>query len=154
MVKLLSFSEPRSRTTKILPLQKGILRLDSQHSESHASRAIGKSHLYIARVSADNSTVTFTHADVQRTGWLFTRGNASVRMTVEEEPARTVLLVRGPGTAAAAYDFPDLTALMEFAALQESQLQEEGFQLQAIAERRSDVRRVDPRPDFLDRRRR
>jgi hypothetical protein len=99
--------------------------------------------------------VTPAHADAQPTGWLFTRGNASVRMTVEEEPARVVLIVRGPGTASAAYDFPDLTALMEFAALQEQQLQQEGFQLQARAERRStDDRRQAPRPNGPERRRR
>lgn len=99
--------------------------------------------------------MTSAHADVQPTGWLFTRGNASVRMTVEEGAAGLVLVVRGPGTAAASYDFPHRSALMEFASLQEQQLRQEGFQLQAIAERRSGSDRSgQPRPDFPERRRR
>jgi hypothetical protein len=92
---------------------------------------------------------------VQPTGWLFTRGNESVRMTVEDQPSGASLVVRGPGTASAAYQFPTLDALMEFARLQEQQLQREGFQLQAIAERRvGDERRSEPRPDRPDRRQR
>ncbi len=95
------------------------------------------------------------HADVQPTGWLFTRGNASVRMTVEDGAAGLVLVVRGPGTASSSYEFPDRVALMEFASLQDQQLRQEGFQLQAIAERRSGGDRPgEPRPDFSERRRR
>ena len=90
---------------------------------------------------------------MQPTGWLFTRGNASVRMTVEDRPPGAVLVVRGPGTATATYDFPALEALMEFAALQQQQLQQEGFQLQAVAERRVEGdRRGDARPGSSDRR--
>ena len=103
---------------------------------------------------ADESNVTSFQADPQPTGWLFTRGDASVRMTVDEQALGVVLIVRGPGTASAAYDFPDLHALMEFAALQEQQLQQEGFQLQAIAERRAGDRRREPREGLADRRRR
>ena len=99
--------------------------------------------------------VTSSHAHVQPTGWLFTRGDASVRMSVDERAVGAALIVRGPGTASATYEFPDMNALMEFAALQEEQLQQEGFQLQAIAERRSgsDGRR-EPRGGFPERRRR
>ena len=76
-------------------------------------------------------------------------------MTVEDAPAGMVLVVRGPGTVSATYDFPDLSALMEFASLQEQQLRRDGFQLQAIAERRSGSdRRQESREDFPDRRRR
>jgi hypothetical protein len=76
-------------------------------------------------------------------------------MTVEDQPSGVALLVRGPGTASATYQFPTHDALMEFAKLQEQQLQREGFQLQAIAERRvRDDRRSEPRPDMPERRRR
>ena len=91
---------------------------------------------------------------MQPTGWLFTRGNESVRMIVEDQPPGAALVVRGPGTASATYQFPTLDALMEFARLQEQQLQRDGFQLQAIAERRVGDRRSEPRPDVPDRRRR
>jgi hypothetical protein len=74
-------------------------------------------------------------------------------MTVEDRPPGAVLVVRGPGTATATYDFPTLEALMEFAALQEQQLHQEGFQLQAIAERRVEGdRRGEPRQGTSDRR--
>ena len=91
---------------------------------------------------------------MQPTGWLFTRGNESVRMIVEDQPPGAALVVRGPGTASATYQFPTMDALMEFAKLREQELQGEGFHLQAIAERRVGDRRSEPRPDTPDRRRR
>ena len=76
-------------------------------------------------------------------------------MTVDEQEAQAVLIVRGPGTALATYEFPDVNALMEFAGQQEHRLQGEGFQLQAIAERRAGQdRRHETRPGGVDRRRR
>ena len=98
--------------------------------------------------------MTSSHAHVRPTGWLFTRGDASVRMTVDERAAGVALIVRGPGTASTTYDFPDMDALMEFAARQEEQLQQDGFHLQAIAERRSEGGAREPRPGLPDRRRR
>jgi len=76
-------------------------------------------------------------------------------MTVDDQSAATaVLIVRGPGTAMATHDFPDLKALMEFAEQQERRLQDEGFHLQAIAERRaSPDRRQAARPGAIERRR-
>ena len=91
---------------------------------------------------------------MQPTGWLFTRDNESVRMTVEDQPSGAALVVRGPGTASATYQFPSMDALMEFARLQEQELQRKGFHLQAIAERRVGDRRTAPRPDGAERRRR
>ena len=115
-------------------------------------------------VSADKSQVTSFQPTAQPTGWLFTRGDASVRMTVDDQspgapspgtaaPDPLMLIVRGPGTAVATYDFPDMKALMEFAALEEQKLHSAGFQLQAIAERRSGDRSDDTRSDRRDRRR-
>jgi hypothetical protein len=113
---------------------------------------------------ADTSHVTSFQPAAQPTSWLFTRGDSSVRMTVDDQspgalPPGTdrddplVLIVRGPGTAVATYDFPDMKALMDFAALEERKLQTAGFQLQAIAERRSADRSDDTRSDRRDRRR-
>ena len=93
--------------------------------------------------------------EVQRTAWLYTRGDASVSMTVDDHSAtNTVLLVCGPGTAMATYDFPDLHALMSFVEKQERRLEDEGFHLHATAERRAGGdRRQAPRGDEVDRRR-
>jgi hypothetical protein len=74
-------------------------------------------------------------------------------MTVDDQDGRVTLAVRGPGVTTATYHFPDLQALMEFAQRQEQQLQDDGFQLQAIAERRTGrERRGAMRPDATDRR--
>lgn len=76
-------------------------------------------------------------------------------MTVAERPWGLVLTVLGPGTASAAYDFPDKRALVDFVSLQEQHLRTEGFQLQATVERRSSDRRGgEQREGFVDRRRR
>jgi hypothetical protein len=94
---------------------------------------------------------------VHRTAWLYTRGDASVSMTVDDESGAdaVVLVVSGPGAAIATYNFPDQTALMQFAEEQEQRLRGEGFNLQAIAERRAGGdRRQAPRPDGVERRRR
>ena len=58
-------------------------------------------------------------------------------MTVHEDQATVVLVVRGPGEATASHEFQSLPALLVFAEDQERQLQEAGFHLQAVAERRS-----------------
>ena len=98
--------------------------------------------------------MTSPAAVVQRTAWLFTRGDVSVSMTVDTHADGAVLIVRGPGTAHASYDFIDLAQLAEFADAEEQRLHNEGFHLQAVAERRSGRDRRDAsRPDQPDRRR-
>lgn len=90
---------------------------------------------------------------VERTAWLYTRGEESVAATVDHA-AGPVLIVRGPGKATATHDFIDLNALMEFAEAEEQRLRDEGFQLQAVAERRTGQdRRQVSRPNSVDRRR-
>jgi hypothetical protein len=74
---------------------------------------------------------------VQRTGWLYTRGQESVSMRVDELGARPALEVCGPGAATATYDFDDVAELMEFASAEEQRLRTLGFQLHASAERRA-----------------
>lgn len=91
---------------------------------------------------------------MQRTAWLFTRGVESIHMSVDEQAAGgAALVIRGPGPAVATYDFADAGELTVFAQAQEQRLQGEGFQLQAIAERRGGhERRQTPRLGVLDRR--
>lgn len=74
-------------------------------------------------------------------------------MSVDEQAAHAVLVIRGPGSNTASYDFADLGELMAFAQAQEQRLQQEGFNLQAIAERRAGRdRRQTPRLGVMERR--
>jgi hypothetical protein len=86
-----------------------------------------------------------------RTAWLFTRGDASVTMTITSDPSGIALIVLGPGDSSATYHFTQLAAVTAFAQAQEQKLLAEGFHLQAVAERRSG--RGEPRPGTPDRRR-
>ncbi|MGH9254459.1 MAG: hypothetical protein ACRD3C_07800 [Vicinamibacterales bacterium] len=83
-------------------------------------------------------------AVLRRTAWLFIRGESSVTMTVREDESGIALVLLGPETASATYRFTNMPALMAFAAAQEQRLADEGFKLQAVAERRgsSDRRRA------------
>jgi hypothetical protein len=58
-------------------------------------------------------------------------------MTVSEDPTGTALVVLGPGAASATYRFTDMASLTAFADGQEQKLLDEGFHLQAVAERRT-----------------
>ena len=90
---------------------------------------------------------------VQQTAWLYTRGDASVHMSLDDQVSPPVLVIRGPGVAVATYDFPDLAELRAFAREQEKRLQDEGFHLAASAERRAGrERRQTPRLGVIDRR--
>lgn len=91
-------------------------------------------------------------AGLHRTAWLFTRGDSSVTMTVSEDDSGIALVVLGPGAATATYRFTHTNALTAFAQAQEQKLLDEGFHLQAVAERRSG--RSGPRPGGPERRRR
>jgi len=75
-------------------------------------------------------------------------------MTVLQEEASLVLVVRGPDASGATYRFTDMNALLSFAEAQEHKLLEAGFQLQASVERRTGGdRRRQPRPGAQERRR-
>ena len=67
---------------------------------------------------------------------LFTKGAASVHVEVVERGAGFHLAVRGPGLAVAEYEFADADAVIAFTSEEQARLAAEGFQLQAIAERR------------------
>ena len=87
------------------------------------------------------------------TAWLFTRGESSVHIEVSERRRRFQLVVRGPATAAASYHFETREALLVFMRGEHQRLVEGGFQLQAVAERRSGVDRRPASLPLQDRRR-
>lgn len=89
---------------------------------------------------------------LHRTAWLFTRGDSSVTMSVSEDDSGMALVVLGPAAATATYRFTHKNALTAFAQAQEQKLLDEGFHLQAVAERRNG--RGGPRPSGPERRRR
>jgi hypothetical protein len=101
---------------------------------------------------SDRKDVVLRGSASHRTAWLFTRGDSSVSMTVNEDPSGIVLVVLGPGAASATYRFTDMAALTAFAEGQEQKLIDEGFHLQAVAERRTG--RTAPPSGVPDRRRR
>jgi hypothetical protein len=85
------------------------------------------------------------------TAWLFTRGESSVHMEVIERLRGLRVVVSGPGSAFSTHDFPDPDALLAFTQEKERELVASGFQLHAVAERRSGG---GTRPAGADRRRR
>lgn len=92
---------------------------------------------------------------IQRTAWLYTRGTQSVAMAVDEHARGVSLIVRGPGAASATYHFKSAAMLDAFAHEMDRTLAADGYQLQAVAERRSGGdRRSAPPPGVPDRRRR
>ena len=88
--------------------------------------------------------------NMQRTAWLYTRNDESVRMELVTTAAGVRLTIDGPGAARAAHDFPPGTSVDAFRQDYENKLIADGFKLQAVAERRGTPR---GRPDG-DRRRR
>lgn len=89
------------------------------------------------------------------TAWLYTRHDASVTLTLDDSAGSVSLMVRGPGDARSTHTFSSTTDLMMFVHAQEERLREAGFQLQAVAERRSGrERRGAPRDGVSDRRQR
>ncbi len=108
--------------------------------------------LTVSLVRADKKDVAIEGPALHRTAWLFIRGDSSVTMSVSEDDAGMALVVLGPGAATATYRFTHKNALTAFAQAQEQKLLDEGFQLQAVAERRSG--RGGPRPGGPERRRR
>jgi len=94
-----------------------------------------------------------SHHTVQRTALLYTKDEQAVRLEVLESPGVLRLIVFGPGNEHRAFDFPDGKSLTEYQVTYERGLLDNGFHLQAIAERRAGAnRRTRPR-DSTDRRR-
>ena len=103
--------------------------------------------------SSDKQNVGTSSQTVQRTASLYVKGEQAVRLEVQEGPGVLRLVVYGPGDAYRTFDFPDDRSLTKYQSTYERGLLDSGFQLQAIAERRSGAdRRVRRRGD-TDRRR-
>jgi hypothetical protein len=73
---------------------------------------------------------------MERTAWLFTRNDDSVRMELQTSADGVQLVIEGPGEASSRFDFPPGTAVDNFRREFEQKLLDEGYRLQAVAERR------------------
>jgi hypothetical protein len=75
---------------------------------------------------------------MQRTAWLFTKDQQSVRIELCPTSDGMQLTIEGPGNASSAHDFPPGTSVERFRQEYERTLVEDGYKLQVIAERRGD----------------
>jgi hypothetical protein len=85
--------------------------------------------------------------------WLFTSEAHSVRLHIEPGPSGVRIVVSGPGSETAHFDFADMDNLERFRQLLERDLITRGFQIQAVAERRR-ADQAAGRPDAMPERRR
>jgi hypothetical protein len=76
---------------------------------------------------------------MQRTAWLYTRNDESVRMELVATGEGVQLTIDGPGASRAAYDFPAGSSIDAFREEYEARLIADGYKLQAVAERRSNA---------------
>jgi hypothetical protein len=95
---------------------------------------------------SDRKDVGSSHHTVQRTALLYTKDEQAVRLEVHESPGELRLMVFGPADEHRVFDFPDGKSLTEYQVTYERGLLDNGFHLQAIAERRAGAdRRTSPR---------
>jgi hypothetical protein len=102
---------------------------------------------------SDRKNVGTSHTTVQRTALLYTKDEQAVRLEVHQSPGVLRLIVFGPGNAHRAFDFRDGRSLAEYQVTFERGLLDDGFHLQATAERRAGTERRARRRDSNDRRR-
>ena len=76
---------------------------------------------------------------MERTAWLFTRDQQSVRIELRATTDGVQLLIEGPGPATSRHDFPAGTSVDGFREDYEQKLLDDGYKLQAVAERRGGV---------------
>lgn len=76
---------------------------------------------------------------MERTAWLFTRDQESVRIELRTTSRGVQLAIEGPGAARSSYDFPVGTAVDGFRRAYEEKLLANGYRLQVVSERRGDV---------------
>ena len=88
---------------------------------------------------------------MERTAWLFTREQESVRLEVRSTGEGVQLVIEGPGERISRYEFPAGTAVEGFRGDYEDKLLADGYRLQAISERRVEEK---PSASNADRRRR
>ena len=81
---------------------------------------------------------------MQRTAWLFTRDQESVRVELLDTLTGVQLTIDGPGAASATHDFPAGTSMDSFRHDYEQKLLADGFTLQVVAERRTGARPAKP----------
>jgi hypothetical protein len=85
-------------------------------------------------------------AVLERTAWLFTRGDESVRIEMHPQAGGIFVFIHGPGEASAQYTFTESNAVTIVIAERERTLLECGYHLQGVVERRSTgERRASPR---------
>jgi hypothetical protein len=104
--------------------------------------------------AADSPDVTSPLHPLDRTAWLYTRADASVAMTVDDHDDGFTLVIRGPGRSGATHEFATPEELATFVHDRELHLLADGFQLQAVVERRRDGNGPDRAHGLPDRRRR
>ena len=75
---------------------------------------------------------------MERTAWLFTRAEESVRLEVRSTGEGVQLVIEGPGERISRYEFPAGTAVEGFRADYEDKLISDGYRLQAVSERRAE----------------
>ena len=73
---------------------------------------------------------------MERTAWLFTRAEESVRLEVRSTGEGVQLVIEGPGERISRYEFPAGTAVEGFRSDYHDKLISDGYRLQAVAERR------------------
>ena len=83
---------------------------------------------------------------MERTAWLFTKGEESVRLEIRDMPEGVQLVIEGPGEASSHFDFPPGTAVDSFRRDYENKLLADGYRLQVVSERRADMKQ-DPTAD-------
>ena len=86
---------------------------------------------------------------MQRTAWLFTKEQQSVRLELRSKPDGVQLVIDGPGPASSTHEFPPGTSVDGFREDYERKLIADGYKLQIVSERRGGA----PRSSGPERRR-
>ena len=81
---------------------------------------------------------------MERTAWLFTRDEESVRLEVRSTGEGVQLVIEGPGERISRYEFPAGTAVEGFRNDYEEKLISDGYRLQAVSERRAEEKPAAP----------
>jgi hypothetical protein len=88
---------------------------------------------------------------MERTAWLFTKDEESVRVEIRSTGEGVQLVIEGPGARISRYEFPAGTAVEGFRSDYEDKLLSDGYRLQAVSERRAEEK---PEARSAERRRR
>ena len=90
---------------------------------------------------------------MERTAWLFTKHEASVRLELRTTRDAVQLVIDGPGASTQTYDFEPGIAVSSFREEYEKKLLADGYRLQVVSERRTDDEGTSPSPPIERRRR-